>query len=432
MYYTLNGVFGGYFFLLCLAVVIFRCNHFKNFEPIDLSILTMGMIFGLALPFITSKDNYGLFVGHSFIRSNENEIYIHTISATIALVGIQLGWKIRPLKPSVYYFYNIGHNTISNYLMFILIVSFISQYLYMMDYGGFVGYLDYNRLIRAGIFDSFERSRFSFLSPFSNLSIVSCLGFIGLIISGRTRFLNVVGFAIALLFSCYVLYASAGRVAMISLLAVVMAAPAVVTRGKYISWIFGYFCIIFIGIIAIYNLSLWLDLNASGNISDYILKEFSFPLVSFFAQLNQGFHFYSFVELVLSPLYLLPSSLTSDWLIGGEVRNTIIVMGSAKGVGANTGTIPTDMITYGFMQLHVAGVFIYSIFIGYLIKLSYTLANSFQEKGMRMIFTSYVIFNICPFIIFYSHPKHIILSHFGIILIIIMRYIYIKLKIATI
>ncbi|WP_208102923.1 hypothetical protein, partial [Escherichia coli] len=92
----------------------------------------------------------------------------------------------------------------------------------------------------------------------------------------------------------------------------------------------------------------------------------------------------------LSPLYLLPSSLTSEWLIGAEVRNTIIVMGSAKGVGGNTAGIPTDMITFGFMQLHILGVFFYSIIIGYIIKLSYALANSFQEKGMRIIFTSYI------------------------------------------
>ncbi|QJR06240.1 hypothetical protein HH800_28890 (plasmid) [Sphingobium yanoikuyae] len=388
----------------------------------------MGLVFGLIIPIVTNEDNYGLFVGYGFVRSNINNVYIHTISATIALIGIQIGWKINPIKSSLYYFYNINHNSISKYLLLILIVSFLSQYLYTIDYGGFVGYFDYNRLIRAGMFDSFERSRFSFLSPFSNLSIVSCLGFIGLIISGRTNFLNIAGFAIALLFSCYVLYAAAGRIAMISLLAVVLAAPMVMTRRKYTSWIFGYFFVIFFGIIAIYNLSWWLDLKSSNNISSYVLNEFSFPFVSFFAQLEQGFHFYSFVEVALSPLYLLPSSLTSEWLIGAEVRNTIIVMGSAKGVGGNTAGIPTDMITFGFMQLHILGVFFYSIIIGYIIKLSYALANSFQEKGMRIIFTSYILFRICPFIIFYSHPKHIISTNFGFIFIIIIRYIYIKVR----
>lgn len=357
-------------------------------------------------------------VGAEFITDSINQTYIHTLAAIMGSLGLLFGWQLLP-KRAMWkygsYFQNFKIKSSTRWLYIMVIVAILSQYLYTLDYGGFIGYFEYNRMIRSGIFYGFDRSKFSFLKPFGHFATLACLAFWGLLISNRKNTSIVIGFTISLIFSCYVIYASAGRVSMMSFLAILPISLAIKYKANYLTFFVAYFAIAASGITSLYVISNLLGLKGAENIQFYAIREASFPFTSFFANLREGFLFHTFWEIFISPLHLVPSSLTSSWLLDASVTNTTIIMGAPKGEYGVTGSIPTDMLTFGLMQFHFLGVVIYAVFLGYLLRVVSEIAGSFSVAGLSYTFSAYVMIRIGVFSIFYSHPKHIIMSHFSII-----------------
>ncbi len=392
-----------------------RLIAYREFKPVDFSMLTMGVVYGIITPIVYKNAGLISFPGDQFVASAVGLFYIHTLMAVLATVGIYFGWQFGRTRKLTSLSTNGTTKSISVGLAVMCVFSVLTQYLYTLDYGGFLGYFEYNLLIRAASLETTERSSFSFLSPFGGFAVVSCLGYYGLILSKKRSSFIFIGFSFSLIAAGYFLYSSAGRIAILAFIASILAAPLMVHRHRFYTWFIGYFGIVIGGIASVYLLSDLLSLNASSSFDKFIVEEASFPISSFFGQIFVGSGPYYFLDVLLSPAYLLPSSLTQSWLSSADVYNTIAIMGARKGENGVTGGIPTDLITFGFMQFNFVGVLIYGVIVGALIRWCYTAAQSFKVEGLRSAFTSYVFFNISAFVVFYSQPKHLLVNQFAFI-----------------
>ena len=422
-YFSVEGVAGISFLVFCMSFVLLRMHYVREFQAIDFTIIAMGLVYGALFPVVVHGAPTNNFPGNQFIIASSNIIIAHTIAAYLCVIGTYIGWCAVPIKRRHRlgkFFSLVRPQRMVIWLYVMIAVAFMSQYLYTKDYGGFVGYFGYNRLVRSGLFDFFERSRFSFLFPFGGMSVIASFAFWGLIISKRSSFAIWIGFTLSLITSTYFLLASSGRVSIAIFFAILIMSIMFVRRTNYMIWYILFPSFVPVGIFLIFLTSNYLNLHAADNIRYFITKEASFIFVSFFAQLTEGSLFNVFYELVVSPAYLMPSSLTDSWLATASDINTEIIMGSRKGVDGVTGSIPTDIITFGLMQFHLIGVPIYAFIFGYFLRVASIISGSFPLRGLSAVFTAYVIMRIGVFGVFYSYPKHIMLSNFPALVVILV------------
>ncbi len=378
----------------------------------------MAVVYGLVFPLVVHAASSSQILGAGHINNASHYTPMHTLAALLASVGVYLGWRAVPsarLQRYNTFFSGITAKTMVPWLFVMLTAAFVAQYLYTIDYGGFTGYFAYNRLIRSSLFNTFERSRYSFLLPFGDFAVLACLCFWGLLVS-RARSASIWGgFILSLMLATYVEIASAGRVYMVTFAALFPMSILLTKRLPPMFWYVGFFCIIIVGMASLYFLSNFADLKGADSLSDFVTREASFPFVSFFAELNGGPHFGLFKDVFLAPAYLAPSSMTNDWLFTASDINTELVVGARKGLFGVTGAIPTDMLTYGLMQFHILGVFIYAILFGILLRVASAVAQSFRYRGLSNILLAYVMLKIGVFGIFYAYPKHYLMTHFAIV-----------------
>lgn len=375
-------------------------------------------MYGLGMPVVIYGAQKFRITGYDFFQISFDYIILNTVFAAIAIFGIYLGWRSLSASKRIrlgMYFEGTQPKKMVPWFFVMLIVSISSMYLYTKDYGGFLGYFSYNRLIRAGHFDLVERSSFSFLKPFGGFAYVSTFGFWGLIISGRHRLLNYLGFVLALSMSAYVLLAFSGRLSMLLFVSVFPVSIALLRRTSPLAWSLILPASAPISILGIFFISSILGIKSSDDIHLFVTREISFPFIAFFAQLNEGNPFHLFYHLILSPLYLIPSSLVGSWFSSASQINTAIIHGAAKGFGGVTSGMPVDLITFGFMQLHVVGVLIYAIFFGWVLRAVTCISESFSVPGISAAFTAYVAIRIGIFSALYGDPEHIIEGNFPFI-----------------
>jgi len=421
-YLSLEGFAGISFFAFCAAFVLFHMQKTRDFQPVDFTIMSMGLVYGALFPIVVHGADSVRYPGSDFIQASSGFILAHTASAIIAVIGVFLGWcamSQRRRDRLGLFFSESRPKRIIFWLYVMTITAFVTQYLYTRDYGGFIGYFAFNRLVRSGLFDQFDRSQFSFLAPFGGMTVIACYGFWGMILSRYRGVLIWVGFLMSLSFSCYYLLASAGRVSMVIFLAILLMSFMLVRRTNYMIWFLSIPLAAPAALFAIFLISNLLNLKAADDITYFIAKESSFPFTAFFAQLNEGYLFFMFYELIFSPAYLLPSSLTGSWFPSATDFNTEIIWGVRKEVGGTTSGMPTDMLTFGLMQFHVLGVFIYAFAFGYLLRVFTSIAGSFPLMGMSSVFVSYVVIKIGIFAVFYSQTQHIVRGNFAAIAVIL-------------
>jgi len=179
-------ILGFVFFIFCLLFVLIHSLYIGRLTLLDWTVLGMGGVYGLGWSLVAyvSKEGGNPRWEH-WLLPNEHLYPVHTILAFLLLGSIWLGWII---------FGTINHRTFiifkmplsdKNYecrliqaMWFIFIISIVSQWLYTRAYDGFLGILDYARLIRSAIF--LVDNRFSFLRPFGGLALFASYGFFGL------------------------------------------------------------------------------------------------------------------------------------------------------------------------------------------------------------------------------------------------------------
>lgn len=419
-----EGVLGISFLVCCVITVLIRTSRTAEFQAIDMSTLAAGLIYGITFPLVVFGAATVNFPGVRYIYDSSEYSFIHTFAALLAIIGIHAGWRVVPrsiLRISSNIYTNTSPRSIVVYLYAMLAISVSAMYLYTMDYGGLFGYFDYNLLIRSGIF-TFDRSSYSFLQPLGNFVLLSCFGFFGLILSRRISALVVIGFLMSLVFSAYVLSASAGRVAILIFIAVFPISIMLALRLRPIAWILSIFAFSVSGLALLFLLSNFLELKGANDLFQYTVREVSFVFVSFFAELNEGQHFNLFRDVLMSPVHLLPSSITAQWHVPADQQNTALIMGNMKGVGGVTGTIPTDLLTFGLMQAHVVGVFLFAALFGAMLRVVTSIANSLPLRGLVLVFTAYIFAKVAIVSMFYASPNQFILSHFPIIVVLLATF----------
>lgn len=404
--------------LFCLILAFFDMEKSKSFQPIHLTLMYMGLIYGGIFPLAIKNANEGIFENGQFITKMIDYTPLYTVASFLGVIGIYAGWRNvshKKISHFTNYFNTSTAKSLTTCFYIMIIISIATQYLYTRDYGGFIGFLEINRFVRSGATYYYTLSQFSYLLPFGGFSIIAFYGFFGLFLSGKRNLLIVIGMMLSGALAAYFVLASAGRVTILAPIAIILFSILLNSRNSRRSLFFLSLFSAPLALLSFYLLSNFLDLKGAQNAEEYLLRETSYIFVSFFAQLGQGEHFHLFKDVFLSPAYLLPERITYSWLKDASVINTILIYGGEKGEFGITGGVPTDLLTFGLMQLHLLGVIIYSFIIGYALRLATCLSTSFKFRGLSCVFLSYVMIRLGIFGVFYAFPKHIITENFAAI-----------------
>lgn len=417
-YISISGAAGIIVFLSCITLALFDMEKKKEFQALHVTMIAMGLVYGLIFPLAVLGAQQGAFMENHFILASINYSIVHSIAAIFALVGVYVGWHLvsrSRIKKSSTYFSNTTERKLIFWLYIMTIIALATQYLYTKDYGGFLGYFEVNILLRSGLIPDEDRSSFSFLLPFGGFAIVAFYGFWGLFLSKKRGPLVMIGLLLSGILGSYVAYASAGRVVMIAFLAVIILSIFIARRTNRLLLFVLMIAAAPLVLLIFYTLSNLLSLKGAENIQVYLLRETSYMFVSFFAQLENGELFQVFREVFLSPAFLLPQSLTSSWLDSATDINTRLIYGANKGESGITGSIPTDILTFGLMQFHLVGVFFYAIVFGFLLRVLNCIAGSFSLNGVAATFIAFIYIKLSIFAVFYAYPKHILIGNFAFI-----------------
>ena len=424
-------ILGLTFFLLCLVFVVLHSLRLRRLTLIDWAALAMGGGYGAgwALVVFVTQKGYNPF-WKRWLLPFEHLYPLHTISAIILAVSIWFGWLLfgslrfrqRETLPLPSKNYDMKLITA---MWTLLAIAFIMQWLYTQAYGGFIGLLEYSAAMRSAIFP--VENHLSFLQPFGGLALFASFGFFGLWVS-RCRSLAIwVGLFLSVGFSLYLLYSRLGRIGFLVYLATFVLGAFLSRRPRPFVLLMGGGAVMLTIVIGAYYLSLWLNLKPADSLPAFMAKELAFPFGSFFAQLDLGEHlFRAFKDFIVAPVYLLPSSLWSQWVENVSQINTAVIMGAPKGQQGVTGGIPVDLLTLGLMQASVFGVAVVGVMFGALLRLSQCLLDRLANPCVRAMFEAYVALKIAALGIFYAQPELFIKGNSGLLVSVVVMAIILK------
>lgn len=417
-YLSIEGVTAVTFFLVCALFALSHSVRTANFTTLHFSIVGLATFYGLGYPLVISGAQELYAPGSNYFRQASDYLFVHTVFAAIAIVGIFLGWKSLTSSKRIRlnrFFASTRPQDMVPLLFAMLILSVVAMYLYTSEYDGFLGYFSYNRLVRSGHFELFDKSSWSFLKPFGGFAHLSAIGFWGLILSKRRSLIIYIGFLLAFLMSVYVLFAFSGRLSVIVFFSIFPVSIALYRRTSPLAWSIILPASAPLVLMGIFVISEVFSLKASDDFQRFAAWEISFPFIGFFAQIKEGNTFHFFYNLVLSPLHLFPSSIIGSWLSTASQINTETIHGAVKGTSGVTSAMPVDLITFGLMQFHFVGVLLYGLFFGWTLRAITCISDSFSLRGVASAFTAYVAIRIGIFGALYADPKQIIEGNFAFI-----------------
>lgn len=401
----------------CLLYVFWRSGQTLVLRPVDWSVLFMGAIYGFGLPIVVGQSRVNIAFPHqNLLVPFEGTYSLHTIAAITATAGLLAGWNVvtrwRPNALKVLdQITKISEYSSAFWKM--LLISGVATLLYVYDYGGLIGALEYSRLIRSGILDQAEISRFSFLSPFRAFSMLATFGFLGAWLSGLRTTSVVAGFILSFVFTLYQLSLDAGRMSFLLFFATILLSLSFSAKVRPALMVAAFLFILPAFLYLVFLGSNYFGVKGGWYFMNFAAREMSFPFTSFFGQLVSGDHLYRlFVDLLVAPMYALPSRLHADWMLGIDDLNTMVHYGLRKGEGGNTASVPVDLITFGLMQFHYIGVFLYAIIFGGISAAMYRVVDSARFNGIYYVFLAYLCVFFSSYGLFYAYPKHMIDGNF--------------------
>lgn len=408
------------FLMVCFLTAMYQSHSFGRVRLIEWSALAMGGVYGgvwvlIILDTAAGRNPFW----QKWLLPNVDLYLVHTLCSFIALGCAYLGWKVfggilvrreaHGELPSGDYSARLA------FLAWVLLfVSAGMQFFYTKAYGGLLGVFEYANLMRAGVFT--QDNPFSFLQPFGGLALFSSFIFLGLLLSGCRQARYFLGFFFAFLFSIYVLLSWQGRLGFLTYFAAIILGflfrlsvrPGVLIVGGGV---------LLVGMVVVsYEISSVLQIKASESLAFFIAKELSFPFGGFFAHLTFGDDLTRFfIDFLVSPFYVLPSS----WWLGmfetvGQV-NTELIMGAKKGDLGVTGAVPVDLLTLGLMQASIVGVAVVGFMFGGLLRTADHLLWKIPNVGVRSVLEAYVVVKIAVLSIFYAEPQIVVAGNFDLI-----------------
>jgi len=427
-------VLGLTFFVVCLAFVAFHSLRAGRLTLLDWSVLGMGGVYGVGWSVVIGVTQSGSNpTWEKWLLPYAHLYPIHTALAFVLLVAMYIGWLIfgalflggRREKSL------LGSNERSHEkrllmaMWCLLITAFVMQWLYTLAYGGFLGLLDYSRSIRSAIFPI--QNRLSFLQPFGGLALFASFGFFGLWLSRYRRPAVWLGLCLSLPFSLYILYSWMGRIGFLTYPATFVLGALLLRRPRPLAILMRGGLILFAILVGVYYLSLFLNLKPADSMMVFLAKELSFPFGSFFGQLDYDQNLFRwFKDFIVAPVYLLPSSLWSNWVENVSQINTALLMGAPKGQQGVTGGIPVDMLTLGLMQMSVFGIFVVGAAFGALLRMLQRLLDKVADPGLRAVFEAYIAIKIAVLGVFYAQPALFISGNFDLLVTVLVIAFFVK------
>lgn len=302
-----------------------------------------------------------------------------------------------------------------------LVLAVFTYWLYSRAYGGFAGLLKWSYYIRSGLFDYVPRNPWSFLRPFGSFSMFSALLFWSVISGSRTakrRQRSWIGFVLAFSFSLYVLVSYRGRLGLVMYLLIFPASRLLAKTGGRVNV---RSCVHLVLIVLVASSMLLVSDSVLGtgkgaaSAIEFFAKELAFPLrafSTFFANPE-----YSYLkDIAVIPLLFMPERLRGAWYETPSQRITTAIAGVPRGVDGVTAGIPTDIITFGLMQLGIFGVVVVGIALGWVLT---RLEAWFRRLPMNpesvAVFYTAACFQLVTLSSLYAEPSHIINRGFALI-----------------
>lgn len=407
---------------------IFRIMVRKRLDLVDWFVGTLGGFNGVGYAFIIWATQAGINPHwERWILPYSRYYWLPPILSLIAAGGVWMGatlagasWRSREehaeLTPRAVV-------EIRRFAWVFLFAGIFCYYLYTMAYGGFAEMLNYSALIRSGMFDAIGIDNpLSFLKRFGGFAFFSSLLFYALVLEdrpkGHLRIICLLGLVTSIGFSLYVLYSWLSRVAIAMYLSAFPLAYVYHRSHQSHMIIFRLTPLVLAIAIGLPFLSLWMTPGKSStSIIEFYARELSFPIISLFSAIeNDRFRF--FFDLAVAPIYMLPSRIWSG-VFGLDVVsniNTETILGYVKGEGGVTGTIPVDMVTFGYMQMGAFGVAIIGFCIGAGLVWLEKLIQWMPGKGLRSVLYAYSALMVSTLTVLYADPQHILYRNFHFII----------------
>jgi len=409
-------------------IILFSTYHSYKIRRMDLlswSLVSIAIFHCFAFSVIIDYDGYSNeFANH--ISSNLNFIWVQPFFVILLSSGVVFGWEIfsrtRFLARKENFQYLSKEN--SKLIIFgwiILIFWIVATYLYTKQLGGLIASLAYTRFIRSG----FEvENSFSFLFPFNGLSLFALLLFISLKNVNNLKLFKKIGLIISSLSYIYTLVSYSGRVSIIFGLGIVLFI-FLIRKNLFNYWLaFLSPILAFISISILHFISRYMGINERGGLFDYFAGELSFPLVSLLAHIHEETNFRWMFDFIVTPAFLLPSSIHYKYIDNIMVLNTITVAGIAKGDGGGTSAIPVDLITLGYLQAGAFGVLIVGIMFGVMLKFSQRIVDNRLPKLIYPAAMAYFSFRMAIAPVIYADPPTFIGHQFGLIATIVLFWCF--------
>jgi hypothetical protein len=409
--------------LFAISCGLIAANHSHRVGRVtllDWSLLAMGGVYGLGWILVLDATIQGLNPLWAPWILPFDELFIwHSIASVLLLVGVVLGWRIcSALQPTLPTYRSSEENVETNprpwrlAFWICLALGSTAQVLYSRAYGGLIAQLEYSDLVRSAAFESLPDNAWSFLYPVSSLVLIAALGFFGLLLSGYWQVSNMFGVVLALPASLFVLFNALGRLPFVTFVASLVLAIAILKHNSPIKLLFGAIIVGAAILSSAYWISAWLELKPADSLAEFVSRELSFPFGGFFAQMSEGENlFRGFRDLLVIPVFVLPTSMWSNWVESVSQINTALIMGAPKGYSGVTAGIPVDLITLGIMQLHLPGIAVVGILFGTLLRLTESLLALIPYAGVRSAFEASLALSLAVMSVFYAQPNLIVANH---------------------
>jgi len=434
--------FGILFSAIIAAVEYFRIFIYKRkFEYLDYFLVSMAFFNGLGFALVfwgTHKGmNNAVWTG-SIENYDAETVCIYFALNIVLMTAVISGWTIacKINKPQKDVAGKIKANggpaafTLLKSAWLLFALALFSYFLYARAYGGFGGLLLYSKLIRSGINAAYNP--LSFLQRFGGFSFFASFLFFAVVIDKnydkKKRKAALAGFIPSFCFSVFVLYSWLGRVAfMVYMLTFLMG--LILFFNKSVRKLARKYAFVFIlGLIMTVAFDRLLKRSPAGiSVIALFVRELSFPSAAFITEYEKT-SFRWFKDILAAPLYLLPSRIWR-YMLGLDTAS-MQVTNDFWGVKAETGTagsIPADLLTFSYMQAHIAGVIIVGLITGAVIYGLQQLQGKIPVESLRAVISSNIILNVIILSVPYGEPYHILLRCFYLIVgLVLIFFIFMK------
>lgn len=413
-------------FVTCISIIVLRTVRNRKIQLLDWSLMFIALVYGLLAPPVLNAIMRGPVevAGSHFIERRIGDSFtLHTLAVLVAVIGLLIGWTVKPHRRGDQSRIQEGSDRarLAKWLWIMAGVAVAAQYLFTIDYGGLLGVFDYSVVLRAGAFDESGRSRFSALAPLAGFSMIACYGFFGLLQqrAARTRS-ALIGFLVTFVFSLYVLFSLQGRVGLVVFVASLTLGAILLRTRARLMILFGLPVAVIAGAAGLRFASEILKRGSSESDLQFITEQVSFIYTGFWAWADDpSISFRYFYDLLVAPLFLLPSSLTSTWFSRVGDVHTAQILGYPKGAGGVTGAMPLDLVTFGYLQSGLIGVLVCATIFGAGLKALQQTVDDIPIAGVRAVFEAHVSLKIAGFGLLYAEPENLIRGNLPLLIVLV-------------